>query len=395
MHPGLLRTVTMMVVLTGGLPGCAPQVDDVAREPGEPLPGLTPAELARFEQGKVWMERQWTEEEGLGPLYIQQGCGSCHDLPNMGGAGAEPVQQATFYDPATGCSVLEEEGGPHIQDRTTTPLSALGITAETIPPSANGYVRMEPPPLYGLGLVEALPEEAILAREDPDDADGDGISGRASRLPDGRLGRFGRKGGAASIVDFAEGAFRTDIGLTSPGHPREESLNGAPLPPGVDPVPDPEISREIIESVSDFVRFLAPPARTEPESKSARDARSRGQDIFHALGCPSCHVPTMRTGPSASEALEEKTIHLYSDMLLHDMGPQITDICGPTATPSEVMTARLMGLRFRQVLLHNGRAPDANRAILMHGGEATTARIAYEGLTMEARRYLMRFLDSL
>ena len=103
----------------------------------------------------------------------------------------------------------------------------------------------------------------------------------------------------------------------------------------------------------------------------------------------------MQTGDGVSEALEGKTIHLYSDMLLHDMGPQITDICGPTATPSEVMTARLMGLRFRQVLLHNGRAPDVNRAILMHGGEATVARTAYEGLTAEARRYLMRFLDSL
>ena len=110
MHAGLLRTVTILAAFSGGLQGCAPPGDDVAREPGEPLPGLTSAELARFEQGKVWMERQWTEEQGLGPLYIQRGCGSCHDLPNMGGAGAEPVQQATFYDPETGCSVLEEEG---------------------------------------------------------------------------------------------------------------------------------------------------------------------------------------------------------------------------------------------------------------------------------------------
>ena len=103
----------------------------------------------------------------------------------------------------------------------------------------------------------------------------------------------------------------------------------------------------------------------------------------------------MQTGPSASEALDRKTIHLYSDMLLHDMGPQITDICGPTATPSEVMTARLMGLRFRQVLLHSGRAPDVNRAILMHGGEAMVPRTAYEGLSMEARQLLWHFLESL
>jgi CxxC motif-containing protein (DUF1111 family) len=103
----------------------------------------------------------------------------------------------------------------------------------------------------------------------------------------------------------------------------------------------------------------------------------------------------METGPNEIEALDRKTVYLYSDLLLHDLAPRRPTICGPTATPSEVRTARLMGIRFREVLMHDSRASDVNRAIMLHGGEASAVRARYEALTPEARRYLMRFLSTL
>jgi CxxC motif-containing protein (DUF1111 family) len=103
----------------------------------------------------------------------------------------------------------------------------------------------------------------------------------------------------------------------------------------------------------------------------------------------------MLTGPSDDPAFDRKTFYLYSDMLLHDMGPGLADLCGPTAAPSELRTARLTGLRFHMEYLHDGRAPSLDYAILFHGGEATAARDAYDKLSWEVRTYLFRFLTSL
>ncbi len=382
-------------ILSGSLWSCTGSEAEPTAGPGEPLPGPSQEQLARFELGKRWFDHRWTPAEGQGPLYMQEGCTSCHDIPTLGGAGSELLNELTHWDPVEGCQILEEEGGPLVQDRTTPALAELGIRGERRPPSATGFVALHPIPLYGLGLIEAIPDSAILSREDPDDADGDGISGRASRLPDGRLGRPGVKAYRATVYDLAEGAFRRSLGLTTPRTPYEETVGGTPLPPGTDPVPEPEISEEILGSVTDFIRYLAPAARVEPSSRAEADTLRWGEEVFHTLGCPSCHVPTMQTGPSDAPAFDRKTILLYSDMLLHDMGPALADICGPTATPSELRTGRLMGLRFHMQYMHDGRASTINYAILRHGGEATAARQAYDRLSWEVRQYLIRFLSSL
>jgi CxxC motif-containing protein (DUF1111 family) len=253
---------------------------------------------------------------------------------------------------------------------------------------------MEAPALYGLGLLEAIPDETILAREDPDDADGDGISGRASRLPDGRLGRMGNKAYRATVFDLVEGAFRRSLGLTTPSFPDEETVGGVPVPPEADPVPDPELSDETLHLVSDFIRWLAPPLPREPSSPAEADTVRLGEEVFRSIGCPACHVPTLQTGPNAVKALDRKTVHLYSDLLLHDLDPDRPTICGPTATPSEVRTARLMGIRFRTLYMHDSRAPTVNRAILLHGGEAAAIRARYEALTPAAQQALLHFVGS-
>jgi CxxC motif-containing protein (DUF1111 family) len=388
------RATAAVMALTG-FAACSPPATDVARPAGEPLPGLTQAQLARFEEGRRYFEKQWTPEEGLGPLYMQAGCGSCHDLPTIGGAGVEMLKEATRWDSAGGCDNLPEEGGPLIQDHATPLLQGAGITREIAPPSATGWVSMEAPALYGLGLLEAIPDEAILSREDPGDTDGDEISGRASRLPDGRLGRIGHKAYRATILELSEGAFRRSLGLTVPKNPDEETLNGASLPPGVDPVEDPEISQEALEAVADFIRFLAPAAQDAPTSEARADTLRRGEEVFQSLGCPACHVPSMRTGPNEVAALDRKEVKLYSDLLLHDLDPERPTICGPTATPYEVRTARLMGLRFRSAYMHDRRAVSVEGAVREHGGEAAAARARYERLTPAARLYLVTWLMTL
>jgi CxxC motif-containing protein (DUF1111 family) len=373
---------------------CASGESEVARAPGDPLPGLTEEQTSRFFQGREIFARQWTPEEGLGPLFMQPGCGSCHDLPTIGGAGVEPLREATWWDPETGCDLLAHEGGPLVQNYATPLLQAAGFSGEAVPPSATGYVAMDGPALFGLGLLEAIPDETILAREDPGDADGDGISGRASRLLDGRLGRMGAKAYRATIFDLAEGAFRRSLGLTTPSYPDEETAGGVPIPPGADPVPDPELTDETVLLVSDYLRWLAPPVPREPTSAAEADTLDLGEEIFLSIGCSACHVPTLRTGPNEVKALDQKTVNLYSDLLLHDLAPERPTICGPTATPSEVRTARLMGIRFRTSYMHDSRAPTLNRAILFHGGEAGMARARYEALSPEAQRALVMFVGS-
>ena len=364
-------------------------------EPGAPLPGLTEPELARFQRGREWFDHGWTPEEGLGPMYLQDRCSSCHDLPTIGGTGAEMLPLMTHWDPATGCDVLAGQGGP-VQQQAVTPLAReAGIVHEAVPSEATESLQETAPLLFGLGLIEAIPEELIESMADPDDRNGDGISGRVHRLPDGRLGRLTRRADVASIEDLVVGGLITELGITSPWAPAEETLNGQPLPAGLDPVPDPEVDSTVVRSIADFIRFLAPPAPEAPSSAAARDSIAGGSGLFTNLGCASCHVPTLVTGTSPVAALSGKPIHLYSDLLLHDLGPEVRSICSGDVSPTEVRTARLMGLRYKEPYAVAWITPSLERRILAHGGEAQKAREAYEALNAEGRSLVLRFLMSL
>lgn len=361
--------------------------------PGAPLPGLSQAQLARFEAGKAWFDYGWTPDEGLGPLYLQDRCSSCHDLPGLGGAGVEPLTLMTRYDPIDGCDPLVAHGGPVRQERSTPLAQAAGIFMEQVPEASTDRVTELSPLLYALGLVEAIPEELIESRADPEDLDGDGISGRVQRTSDGRLGRLTRKGEVASILELVEGAFTTELGLTSPRQPAEQTLNGVPMPPETDPVPDPELDEETLLLVADFIRFLAPPAQEVPINAATRDSISEGERLFHNTGCASCHLPSLKTGPNEIPALSEKTVYLYSDLLLHDMGPDHRTVCAGDASPTEFRTARLMGLRIKAP--YHGVPKTVSGPILSHGGEAQRAREAFENLRVAERNLIVRFLMSL
>jgi CxxC motif-containing protein (DUF1111 family) len=249
--------------------------------------------------------------------------------------------------------------------------------------------------LFGRGLIEAIPEETIVSMADPEDRDGNGISGRVSRLGDGRLGRFRRKLDRARIIDLAEAGVRFAIGLTTPSHPNELPYMGLPIPPEADPAPEPEIEFAAIESMTDFIRFLAPPRRSIPADPANREFVARGEEIFVEIGCSACHVQQLRTGPNEIAALDRKLVPLYSDLLLHDMGPSLADVCGPTATPSELRTEILWGLQYRYRYMHNGRAYDVREAIELHGGESAVSRAAFGRLDARSQMALLRFLSTL
>jgi CxxC motif-containing protein (DUF1111 family) len=387
-----MQTFTLAIIVASF--ACTRE-SDVTSEPGEPLPGLTAGQLARFHSGKVAFARIYTPEEGLGPLHTENSCSACHHEPETGGAGGEPdIHASRFFEPDS-CDTMRLEGG-FVWKQVTPLAAAIGIEPPPRrPPTANGFGFFFPPPLYGLGLIEAIPEETIAAMADPDDSDGDGISGRVSRLADGRIGRFRRKADRASIHDLVGGGASFALGLTTPAYPNELPYKGQPMPAEADPTTEPEMDSETIALIEEYIRYLAPVGRSVPVDEEDRRMILRGEQIFSEIGCATCHAPTLRTGPSEVEALDRKLVPLYSDLLLHDMGPELADVCGPTATPRELRTEMLWGMRIRDRLMHAGRVEEARDAIMLHGGESALSRAAFVRLDVASQLALLRFLWNL
>jgi CxxC motif-containing protein (DUF1111 family) len=390
-----MKSTYLIRIITGAsLMLCAcdsPSPAPVAR-PGEPLPDLTQAQLRTVEEGRALFTRTFTVAEGVGPTFNEPRCVSCHDLPTPGGAGADPVRKATRFADGR-CELLLEQGGDMLQNQVTEALRERGFGPEA-PPPGSVISEVMPPALYGAGLVEAIPDEAILEHADPDDRDGDGISGRPGPAEGGRVGRFGWKAGFATVRDFVGSAFLGEMGLTTPGFPQEAPIGPHALPAGVDPAPDPELDEETVGRVVEYVRMLALPAPT-PLSPATRDSLAEGARVFERLGCAACHVPELRTGDSDVEALGNRRVALYSDLLLHDMGEENASICAPGAEPAEWRTAPLAGLRLRLKFWHDGRARSPESAIRAHGGEGAPARDRFIVLTEAERSALLRFLASL
>ena len=372
-------------------PEQADAASPAARRPGEPLYGLTADQRALFERGRLVFDRTFDQATGLGPLFNATSCGECHEDPASGGNGDEVETQVAAVLSDGTCDPFTSSGGPVIQQHATQLLqdSPLHLTSEPIPPTAPVAHRVSPN-IFGFGLLDAVPDETILALADPEDRDGDGISGRPNRTPDGRIGRFSRKAATATLLEFNAGAFRNELGVTNPLFPIEGTVGPWPIPPGVDPVLDPEIDQDALSAADAFVRFLAPPAPLVL-TKQARD----GQEIFSRIQCTGCHVPRLTTGESPIPAMRHRQVTAYTDLLLHDMGPAMADICMQLASPSEFRTQPLMGLRLQPRFLHDGRAETVEQAIEDHGGEAARARDGFLGLPEAERAALVAFLKSL
>jgi len=360
-------------------------------KPGDPVRGLSDAERARFDADRVVFDSVFTPRTGLGPLFNSVGCGECHEDPAKGGRGDEVEVHAAAFHPGAVCDPLVQEGGFVIQQHTIPALkTAAGIDSEPFPPDATGRARRTTPALWARGLLDAVPDSEILAYADSADKNEDGISGRPNRFTDGRLGRFGRKALVPTLAEFTAGAFVAEQGVTDPAMPTEETIGGKPIPPGVDSVPDPEVPQVVVDRTEEFVRLLAAPT---PLKASA--AAKRGRELFAQVGCTGCHIPTLRTGDSPIPALNHKEFPAYTDLLLHDMGPDLADICLGLATPSEFRTEPLLGLRDADVFLHDGRAKTIDQAIRLHAGEATRARDRFVRLSPGEQTAIVEFLKTL
>ena len=357
---------------------------------GDPLPGLTREQLADFEKGRAVFERVFTPETGLGPLFNADACAECHEDPVTGGTGDEIELHAAVLVADGLCDLLADRGGPVYQQQVTPALkNALGIDSEPVPAGASTGMRTAPD-VFGFGLLDAISDSTLLALADPNDADGDGISGRVNRFFDGRIGRLGRKALVPRLEEFNAGAFQIEQGITTPQAPDEGTVGGQPIPAGVDTLPDPELDAESVRVANAFVRFLAPPAPL-PSGHEAK----QGAKLFAAIGCAKCHVPVLRTGASDVKALAYRRVEAYTDLLLHDMGPDLADICFGQAAPAEFRTEPLMGLRIATSFLHDGRAGTIADAIDLHGGEAASARAAFLALPERDRQAVLLFLSKL
>lgn len=382
----------LIVLLTTA--ACASEdTPPVHAEIGSPLPGLSPEETEAFEAGRTVFARIFTPEEGLGPRFNENSCSACHTFPVDGGTGETAVRKATRHTGSDRCDLLSERGGENLRIQVTPALARMNGAAVPDPPEAHHRARFTIPFIFGLGLVEAIPLETLETLADPDDSDGDGISGRIGRDRAGGSARFGRKADVASLDDFNDSALRLEMGLTTPAFP-DEAMAGAlpPVPPETDPAPEPEIDPETFAALSAFVRFLAPPA---PADIAPGSPAARGRELFGETGCADCHVPTLQAGPHPSPAIAHRTVALYSDLLLHDMGAGLAGTCGPGASTSEYRTEPLMGLRYRRTFLHDGRAGRVRDAILQHGGEAAAARERFLELHRVEQEALLRFLGTL
>jgi CxxC motif-containing protein (DUF1111 family) len=290
---------------------------------------------------------------------------------------------------------LTELGGSLLQQFAIDP-----AFQEVIPPEANVVAERQTTPLFGLGLIEAIPDETILRNAGTPKPDG--VTGRASIILDvasgqQRVGRFGWKAQQATLLAFAGDAYLNEIGITSRLFPTENAPNGnTSLLAIADTVADPEdvidpaTGKADIDRFADFMRFLAPPPPV-PLSFSA----SAGQTIFNQLGCAICHVPQMQTGTNSIAPLDRKTVRLYSDLLLHDMGSLGDGIGQAAASPTEMRTAPLWGARASAPYLHDGRAATLGQAIAAHDGEGEAARDRYLRLGATQRQELIDFLKSL
>jgi CxxC motif-containing protein (DUF1111 family) len=366
-----------------------------------PFEELTPSELAAFIRGDQEFGRRFAANTGLGPIFNNVSCASCHS-----GDGRGHLDNSLLRIGSDADEYLQSYGGPQIQHRAIS-----GAEPESVPPGVAISVRL-PPPVFGVGLIESIPAAQILVRADPDDSDGDGISGRPNMVtsavyvppaePGGSagsvLGRFGRKAQTSSLLEQVVEAYHQDMGITSEFRPFE---NGNPLSTipheALDRVIDPEISSATVRAVVHYVRALAPPA---PGAESAQ--RSEGRNQFTVIGCAKCHTPSMQTGPNVMAALANREVQLYSDLLLHDMGEALADNRPDKgASGREWRTAPLWGLRLVPdflngigYYLHDGRARSVEEAILQHGGEALAARNAFSALAADAKRALLDFVES-
>ena len=415
------RVLGVLVLLGLGLSACDALLPSTPRDEevlDGPIDGLNGAQLATFAKGDEQFNRVVSAAEGTGPLFVASACGSCH----VGDGKGHPVFNLTRFGRmgASGFDPMRALGGPQVQNRAVP-----GYIAEVVPSGATGVAVFTAPAVTGMGLLEAVDDTTLLRLADSTDADGDGISGRVQLLDENDLlaqvtsleavvadggptrglliagkyiGRFGKKGVSVNLLHQAVSAYHEDMGLTTELIPTD-LFNRQVGNFASDDVPDPEISSSTVGAVVFYLKTLKPPPRRDQGSQPVQ----AGEALFAQVGCGACHVAALRTGASSIAPLDRVEFHPYTDLLLHDMGPELDDgYTEGVALTSEWRTAPLWGIGLaaasqggRMHLLHDGRAKTLLDAIGFHGGEGAASRAGFNALTPAERALLIRFLESL
>ncbi len=413
-----------------------------------PVSNITPEHESLFFSGNGFFNQSWVQapastknRDGLGPLYNARSCSSCHFKD---GRGRPPLKHESHFSSLLLRLSIDGEG-PHggpvpdpVYGNQLQPFTILGVPAEGTPsvtyvhhpglyPDGTPYELIHPtyeisdlahgpmdstlrisprvaPSVVGLGLLEAIDEKKLLAMQDENDNNDDGISGRINWVWDVTsealtIGRFGWKSEQPSVLQQSAGAFIGDMGITSHIFPIQPCTNFQLECAEARDGGNPELSDSILERVVTYTRLLAVPGRQRYNDP----ATLRGKKIFGDIGCASCHVPSHRTSTDFDLVeLREQTIWPYTDLLLHDLGENLSDN-RPVfdAMGTEWRTPPLWGLRFYRVvnghqrLLHDGRARGIEEAILWHGGEAKYSRDEFKNISLEDRNLLVQFVESL
>ena len=429
--------------------GGADSVIDATRDAfAQATPRLTEPHRRQFFVGNSFFNQTWVTapasvatRDGLGPLFNATSCSTCHfkdgrsrppepggkmetmllrvSIPPRTSAGNAPLGDPVYGDQIQGRAIpgvpaeadvqVEydalpgrfSDGASYTLARPRFSLKQLGYGAPAAGLQMSGRVA---PALVGLGLLEGVPEAALLELADPDDRDHDGISGRVNRVPDvekGRLvpGRFGWKAEQPTVRQQSAGAFLGDMGLTSSLFPQENCQKAQAACRSAPNGGAPEVEAHVLDAVALYARSLAVPVRRRPHDPEV----IAGEALFRKLGCASCHRPTLRSEPPTDmPELEAQAIHPYTDLLLHDMGDGLSD--GRPAFEAdgrEWRTPPLWGIGLipkvnqHTRLLHDGRARTLEEAILWHGGEAEQARDRFAELPSDDRDRLRLFLQDL
>ncbi|GAB4564391.1 MAG: hypothetical protein Tsb0020_14490 [Haliangiales bacterium] len=344
-------------------------------EYGAPETALTGADLDRYRRGRALFDRDYGLKEGLGPVFNGDSCRACHFDPVLGGSGpadVDVIRHGRVFNDVFTAPDIGTMAPRHSADPSARP---------AIDPDANVFEARQTPPLFGLGMIDRIPEDTLLALEDPDDADDDGISGRAHVLDDGRIGRLGWKANVPSVAEFARDATSAEMGITLPD---QAGLTFGATTDG-DDIDDPEISLEALEDLVFFMQSLGPPPRTSV----APELEDEGEIIFGELGCGSCHQPVLLDNDGVD-------VPLYSDLLLHDVAAAtFRGIEDGLAGMREFRTPPLWGLATTAPYMHDGSATTVEDAIIAHSGEAKATRDAYLDLPPAEQRAVLAFLESL
>ena len=392
---------------------------------GHPAPTLDILQLGTHQAGRGPFAFHWNTPQ-LGPLFNNDACFGCHS--GMG-RGESQIEQGPFGSQAL-VRISQVAGTPDVpngpvpvpgfglqlQDHATVGLPEVFVTLSygeftvaygdgelqamrapaldvrrpdgTPMPVNVRYSYRQAPGVFGLGLLEAIPDATLLELADPDDTDGDGISGRPNLVWSGeaqaeRIGRFGAKANVANLREQTAGAFVNDMGLTNKLFPEPDGMR--------------DVNDEQLDQTTFFVSTLAVPI-AGPRNAAA----ARGRELFETMQCAGCHIPTLETGEHPIAPLAHQVIHPYADLLIHDMGDELTDSRQDfTAIGEEWRTPPLWGLGLVQVVdplatfLHDGRARTFAEAILWHGGEAAAASEAFRTADKRDRAALIAFLQSL